>query len=296
METNESAETILPSEVRRFIRDADLFLEKPPLIFKLTQLVGRPLEGALKTLPDSVQTHISSVTRKALHSALRAAFKTLGRTRQSNLKSRTAPFSENLLKSTDSGRFHNAAAAITGTLGGFFGLATLPFELPVSTVLILRSIAQIAADFGEDLEDPETQLDCLFVFAVGSPVPPSEKAKTTGYYSARYAFGKMAQEAAAYLTSRGISEVGEALTKSSSPLLVKLLGQVASRFQLVVTEKFVAQAVPIIGAAAGGAINLAFSQHFNQAARFHFGLKSLERRFGKEAVAAAYPRFTHDPS
>src|SRR5207248_2064595 len=65
-------------------------------------------------------------------------------------------------------RLHLAAVAASGAVGGAFGLATLPLELPLSTTLILRSVADIARGEGEDLEDPEGLLSCLEVFALGS--------------------------------------------------------------------------------------------------------------------------------
>jgi hypothetical protein len=40
----------------------------------------------------------------------------------------------------------------------------LPIELPVSTVIMLRSIADIARSEGEDLSDPR-RLPCVQVFA-----------------------------------------------------------------------------------------------------------------------------------
>jgi hypothetical protein len=39
---------------------------------------------------------------------------------------------------------HKALATASGAAGGAFGLAALPFELPVSTIIMLRSIADIA--------------------------------------------------------------------------------------------------------------------------------------------------------
>ena len=39
---------------------------------------------------------------------------------------------------------HKALATASGAAGGAFGLATLPIELPVSTIIMLRSIADIA--------------------------------------------------------------------------------------------------------------------------------------------------------
>jgi len=40
-------------------------------------------------------------------------------------------------------------------------------ELPISTAMMLRSIADIAHSQGEDLEDMEARLSCLEVFALG---------------------------------------------------------------------------------------------------------------------------------
>ena len=64
--------------------------------------------------------------------------------------------------------------------------------------------------------------------------------------------------------------------------------QVASRFQVVVSQKIAAQAVPIAGAATGALINAAFTDHFNAVARYHFGIVRLEQQHGKEVVQAAY--------
>ena len=45
--------------------------------------------------------------------------------------------------------------------------STTTVELPLSTTIMLRSIARIAQSEGEDLEDPATALACLQVFALG---------------------------------------------------------------------------------------------------------------------------------
>ena len=37
----------------------------------------------------------------------------------------------------------------------------------MSTIIMLRSIAEIARSEGEDLSDPETALSCVQVFALG---------------------------------------------------------------------------------------------------------------------------------
>ena len=62
---------------------------------------------------------------------------------------------------------HKALAATSGAVGGSFGLAALPIELPIPPSLMLRSIGDIARAEGEDLHDPDTALSCLQVFALG---------------------------------------------------------------------------------------------------------------------------------
>jgi hypothetical protein len=76
------------------------------------------------------------------------------------------------------------------------------------------------------------------------------------------------------------------------PVLVKLIAQIASRFGVVVTQKLAAQAVPIIGALAGAAVNYAFIDHFQEIARAHFTVRRLERRYGKDAVRTAYDKLS----
>jgi hypothetical protein len=59
---------------------------------------------------------------------------------------------------------------------------------------------------------------------------------------------------------------------------------------VVVSQKFAAQAIPIIGAMGGAAVNLAFLQHFEQIARGHFAVRRLERVYGAELVRSEYER------
>ena len=62
---------------------------------------------------------------------------------------------------------HKALATASGAAGGAFGLASLTIELPVSTIIMLRSIADIARSEGENRSDPEAALSCIEVFALG---------------------------------------------------------------------------------------------------------------------------------
>ena len=70
--------------------------------------------------------------------------------------------------------------------------------------------------------------------------------------------------------------------------LVQFLNRIAARFQIVISDKLAAEAVPVAGAVTGSLINAAFTDHFNRVAEFHFGILRLEREHGAEMVQAAY--------
>jgi hypothetical protein len=61
------------------------------------------------------------------------------------------------------------------------------------------------------------------------------------------------------------------------------------RLSVVVTQKLVVQAVPVIGAVGGAAVNYAFIDHFQEVARAHFVVRKLERRYGKDIVRQPPP-------
>ena len=82
-------------------------------------------------------------------------------------------------------------------------LAALPVELPVSTTIMLRSIADIARSEGEDLSDPETALACVEVFALGGR-PGSADASESGYFAVRGMLAKTVTEAARFVAERGL--------------------------------------------------------------------------------------------
>lgn len=161
----------------------------------------------------------------------------------------------------------NAAVAMTGAAGGAAGLAGTLAELPATTTLLLREIARIAAEEGEDLSGDAARAECLSVFALGG------HAGEGGYYAARLALS----EAISGVAGRALGDV-----------MPRMLATVASRFGVPVAWKLAGQAVPVAGAAAGATINTLFLHHFRSRARGHFTVRRLERRHGAEAVREAY--------
>jgi EcsC protein family len=152
-------------EDQEALRCAKTLLENPSLAAKITGLIGMPIEKALELLPDRWAEVVNGATRKSLETALQAALLTLDDTPQPN-----------------SWEFlHKLAVAATGAGGGAFGLAGLPVELPLSTTIMLRSIADIARSEGERLRTPGAKLACLEVFALGGR-SKSDDASESGYF------------------------------------------------------------------------------------------------------------------
>ena len=246
---------------------AKTLLENPGLAAKLSSALGAPVEKGMKMLPARVQKAVHSATEGALMAALRAAVASLGGKR--------------VARSRD--RAHKLAAAASGAAGGLFGIAALSIELPLSTMVILRSIADIAASEGEDPTHIDTKLACLTVFALGSGRDKSDDAAESGYFAARYALATAVSEAAKHLAEKGIA-------KGGAPALVRLIALIASRFGVVVSQKAAAQLVPVLGAAGGAMINTIFISHYQDMARGHFIVRRLEKIHGAEPVRLAYER------
>jgi hypothetical protein len=198
-------------------------------------------------------------------------------------------FEEAAAASRKGARFHGAGSAAIGAVGGFFGLPALLVELPVVTTVLLRSMAEIAGQFGEPLDDRRVQLDCLSLFSYGTP-SDADDAVESAYYGARLGFAALLDQSVKFVAGKTAAEILRAVQHRSAPALVSLIVKIATRFEVVVGEKAIAQLVPGIGAGAGAAINLAFSEHYTQLARCHFGLRRLERECGEAAVRDAYEK------
>ncbi len=253
------------------LRQAKSLLENPGLAAKLANYVGSPVEKGMKMLPKRVQSGVHAATEKALMKALDFAVKSLGTS--SGVRG-TRPARN---------KTHKLAVATSGAIGGAFGIAALSIELPLSTTIILRSIADIAASEGEDPRQIDTRLGCLMVFALGSPRDQRDNATESGYFAARSALATAVTEASKHLAQKG-------LAKGGGPALVRFMSLIAARFGIVVSEKTAAQLVPVIGAAGGAIINTLFIAHYQDMARGHFIVRRLEKIHGAEPVRLAYEK------
>jgi hypothetical protein len=255
-----------PEDMNRLKLAMDL-LENPGLAAKLIHVIGVPFEKAFDYLPEKWMDTVQTITRKSLHHALDVAVKTIDPREK---------------KTTSSDALHRLLAAASGGIGGAFGLPALAIELPVTTVVMFRSIADIARSEGENLRLIEARLACLEVFALGGS-SEKDNAAENGYYAVRAVLARQISEAAEYLVKGGAVREG-------SPALVRFIAAIASRFEITVSQKTAASAVPVIGAAGGALINTVFINHFQNMARGHFIIRSLERKYGEEYVKIGYEK------
>ena len=210
----------------------------------------------------------------ASESALRAALKLALRT----IDMKRPPGSAN--------RAHKLAAAASGAVGGAFGFVALPLELPLSTTILLRSIAEIAREEGEDLSAPHAALACIEVFALGGR-EEEEALFESGYFAVRAALAKSVSDSARFIAAQGLGA-------HTAPAVVRLISRIAVRFGVIVSEKVAAQAAPVLGAIGGAAVNAAFADHFQTLARGHFIVRRLERVHGPNLVAFEYQRLRRE--
>ena len=205
------------------LRYAKSLLEHPSLAARITGVIGTPIEKGFDLLPAKWSAAVTRATRSALQKALDLAVTTMG--------DRTA-------RVVSSDVQHKILAVISGAAGGAFGLSAIAVELPFSTTVMLRSIADIARSEGENIRSLETKLACIEVFALGGRSKTNDAAET-GYFAVRTALARAVSEAAQYIAERGLAEEG-------APAIVRLITQIAARVSVTVSEKAAARPFPLL--------------------------------------------------
>ena len=161
-----------------------------------------------------------------------------------------------------------AAVMVSGAVGGAGGLATALAELPVTVTLILNAIRAEARAAGLDPDALGVREDCLRVFGAGSPLAGDDGVNSS------------------FLTAR------LALTGST---VQNLIATIAPRLAAVLGQKLAAQAVPVVGAVTGAALNAAFLTYYRELARIRFALLKLSEVHGAEPVLFAFQTAVEPP-
>ncbi len=249
------------------LRLAKLRLESPSFAMQIADLIGQPFESMLNMLPGPARERTDRLAYTALMQGLNIAVNTMH-------PRSTGPSSD---------RLHRWLGAGTGALGGLAGFWSLALELPVSTTLMLRSIADIAASEGHNLDDVETRLACVQVFAFGGP-SDADNAAESGYWIVRAGMSKAFSDAAGYAAQFGIQ-------RQAGPPVARLISAIAARFSADVAAHFAVRMIPVVSAASAAATNVIFTRHVQEIARGHFIIRRLETKYGQAEVAKQYKSF-----
>lgn len=166
------------------------------------------------------------------------------------------------------GRGAMAAAMASGAAGGAGGLATAVAELPFTITVLLHAIRREAQAAGYDPDDPWIRAEALRTFGSGSPVAADDGIDTS-FLSARLAL--------------------------TGPAVQKIIATVAPKLAAALGQKLAAQAIPVIGAVSGAAMNAAFLRYYREAAAIRFTLLRLAESHGAEPVLAAFAAATEAP-
>lgn len=160
------------------------------------------------------------------------------------------------------------AVVASGAAGGAGGLATALAELPVTITLMLNAIRAEARAAGFDPDAPAIRAECLRVFGAGSPLASDDGVNTS------------------FITAR-MSITGQAVQN--------LINAIAPRLAAALGQKLAAQAVPVIGAVSGAALNASFLNYYREIARIRFALLRLAEVHGSEPVLEAFRAAVEPP-
>ena len=122
-------------------------------------MVGKPIDLMGKALPKGASQAIATATAKSSQGGFKIALMTIETSLKRALYCCTRHWQ--LPQARQAGRWYRS----------------LPVEVPVSTIIMLRSILDIARGEGENLKDPESALSCVEVFGLGSRTEADDTAE-----------------------------------------------------------------------------------------------------------------------
>lgn len=253
---------------RAELKKAFAALEESTFAAKLSRLTFGATDRGMRMLPGAVVGLIEKAVGPALDTALALAVRTLGK----EGGAAEGPIARHI---------HKAAVAVSGAAGGVAGLPGLIAELPLTTVIMLRRIAEIARRNGEDLNDPATRLACLEVFAL-TGIGTAPEAIGSTYYTARVALHGVLKRAA--------DGLGKGSGRLAGAAFRGVLSKISAKFGKDLARVAATRVVPVAGATSGAVLNALFMDHYQELAEAHFTIRRLERQYGAETVQAAYER------
>ncbi|GAB4343112.1 MAG: EcsC family protein [Calditrichia bacterium] len=247
-------------EDRRRLRAAGLVLERSSFLMLVADNAKLPVEALSKIIPAKDREKVKNWLVRHSHKAVDFLVN---------------PF-ESPEETPPREKRYRWLSTLSGAATGVFGLPGALVDIPVTYMMALKTVINVACQYGEDLTCLENRLACLEVLAVSGSLT-EERDKIGAYFKVRAIMAVRLRSAEKALLN---SAAGKQLTQ----LLVKTVSQMLSRFGVVLTEKLVLQSMVVIGGIAGAAINHAFMKHIEETARAHFTIRQLERKYGAERI------------
>jgi len=230
-------------EFQRLVEAAEIYVASRSALTSFISTLGNIVHRGFQSIREDWQNEIHIKIRDALDFAQRAAVFNMdedpGRSSSDHL--------------------YTATVLITGAGGGALGVPSVVAELPITTGLILRSIADIGRSYGERLDDPEFRATCIDVFAYGSPLDEDDDEEIS-FFAARI----------------GSVEFAEFITK------------IAIRYLAAIAPKIAAMSVPVAGSVLGAGVNWAYMNFYQSVARVLFILLPIERTHDREQVRSCF--------
>ncbi len=277
MDTTIQPHKISPEDLE-IIKKAKSDMEQLGWAIRNINIIGNTVESTMRFIPPKVLARLQKLTEKVLMGVVKANLLTI----QKNKTFRKP-----------SNRTYKAIVTGSGTVSGFFGAATglgtaiFASEVALTTKFMMRTIMDIARSEGEDIYSLEGQMACLEVFALGGTSKEDDGTESS-YYATRVALSSSIHK----ITASSVKATLDTLVKGASVVgtntLTKFISSIASRLSIVLSEKFLAQALPVVGAAGGGTLNYVFVAHFQKMASAHFAIRRLERTYGQALVQETY--------
>ncbi|WP_178991479.1 EcsC family protein [Winogradskyella schleiferi] len=240
--------------------------------------IGNTVETGVRHVPEKVLLKVQSITESVLLKIIKANLLTIKKNQTFKKPSK------NTYKGIVTG---------TGALSGFFGSTTgfgtaiFASEVTITTKFLMRTIMDIARSEGEDIYTLEGQMACLQVFALGGDAADDDGMEMS-YYTTRIALNSALNKVSASGIKMGLDSLVKGASVLGSNAMGNFLSKIATRLSLLISEKFLAQAVPFVGAVGGGGLNYVFVDHFQKMASAHFTIRRLERKYGEDVVKLHY--------
>jgi hypothetical protein len=248
---------IAPADLDKMREAARILVAERGLAFRLGSFVGDQTEGLVNGAGRFLMNNSAFSARRLVEMSLARLYDAATRGMD------TVALAEEVA-ATAASRRHKLFSTITGAATGFMGAPGMIVDIPLTTGLMLRSIAGIARSYGEDPATEEGRRACLEVFALSEHRDGAEGQ--AGYWAARAALSRLAIDG--------------------------FVRRIATILGVSFSQKLLARAVPVVGAVAGGSLNYAFMDYYQQMARVHFTLRQVERRYDVETVRACMDRLT----